>query len=164
MLRELDIVEAARSGQYDLIAFTANATITKSSKLVMGRGAAKVVRDAFSPIDFQLGCEILRRTGSAPGEVAKDYHIVTATTQSGIDITAVQVKRHFRDQDTPTTKYACLELTRQSLAEFNLMCKNRGLRAAINYPLIGNAGFVKSEVETLVESTLTNPNIDLLIK
>lgn len=41
--------------KYDFVGFTANSTLTKEGRLVMGAGSAKCVRDKFPDIDLRLG-------------------------------------------------------------------------------------------------------------
>jgi hypothetical protein len=115
-----------------LYVFSGNSYITKENKLVMGRGAAKQVRDLYPGIDERLAKSIDHL--SVYGLVIYD------------NIAVLQVKRHFKDNaDIDILRLSC------SLIE-DYWPTN--MPVFMNYPGIGNGGLSKGEVFPVIEREL----------
>ena len=132
-----DLVDVARERNLNLIAFTANSVIKiedEKYKLVMGRGAAKRVRDAFPGVDAMLASRLLEGKDLKSG-LQPDYYCIGAKYNDGLSIAAVQTKRHWHD-------VGYLDLAKQSLEALRDNLKRKSnLRAVLNCPLIENGGF-----------------------
>lgn len=127
------INEDLLANKADYICFTANAVITRQGKLVMGRGAALRVRDAFPGIDACFGQKLaLCRSG-----IAKEYGICDVFYNRH-HIIAVQVKRHFSDYG----EKACWDLCWWSLLKLHdqFVSPMPGMSFRMNMPLIGFCG------------------------
>ena len=112
--------------EHDYIGFTANSVIKSNGALVMGAGAAKVVRDWIKDIDLKLGAKI------TPG---KDYYII----REG-NIFAFQTKRHW-SEDTP------LDLLSKSIDLLDKSARKFPSKTfALNFPAIGHGGIKKELV------------------
>lgn len=98
-----------------LLVFTANGILTKSSKLVMGAGIAKAVRDRYVGIDEWFGRSLRQRpellipthTDCNDFVYAYEFHLLRGLYRHQ-PIAALQTKLHF---STPSP----LELVHQSL-------------------------------------------------
>lgn len=126
-----------------VLVVTTNNTITSKGKLVMGKGAAKQLRDALPGIDFELGQKI---TSLKKWSAKEDYLFITHLYNSRI-IGLLQVKRHFRDA-------ADFDLIAASLDMFKYYA--RGMRGScpdckifINFPGIGAGKLANKESEIL---------------
>ena len=156
-----DVLELAESVKANIVLFTANSVVT-DSRLVMGAGFAKQVRDTFKGIDLELGRTLLGSSGT--NGVQPDYGLVTAVTRHNnrsLIIGALQVKKHYNDHKNVKTKQGCWELTESSL--FMLQTTLRGWSKnlppfvlVMNCPLIGLGGYAseKDKVVGLVENYL----------
>lgn len=137
-----DFLELAIQEGIDNIVFSANSVVNKHG-LVMGKGAAQRIRDAYPGITHDFG-KILDR--KPPG----DYYVINVLRpESPQHVYALQVKRHYRDSGD-------LELCRKSLQQLVQILGDS--RAVMNCPLISNGGFsaMKEQVYEMVESELEN--------
>lgn len=146
---------AASAGR-DVLAFTSNACLLSDpTRLVMGAGAARAVRDEYAVADRHLGALLAIRFDQTSGLVP-DYHIeaVRARDSHGSEriVCAVQVKRSWRQDGD-------LELTATSLDRFARWLGPRS--AAMNMPLVGRGGFAdrEPEVRELVERSLSGSDV-----
>jgi hypothetical protein len=124
-------------GHAGLILVTTNAVVTRSGRLVMGRGAAREARDRFPGLDADLGAVILGLPSPYGVALARgDYHPVTW-------LGAFQVKRHWKDR-------AQLDLIAFSVERLAAIT-NRYARIAMNFPGIGNGGLWSEVVLPLLQ-------------
>lgn len=135
-----DFLELAIQENIDNIVFSANSVVNRQG-LVMGKGAAQRIRDAYPGITHDFGKILDRRP---PG----DYHVIhVCREESPSNVFALQVKRHYRDLGD-------FELCRQSLRKLSEILGSD--KAVMNCPLISNGGFhnEKESVYEMVESEL----------
>jgi hypothetical protein len=124
-------------GRANLILVTTNAVVTRSGRLVMGRGAAREARDRFPGFDADLGAAILGSPSPYGVAVAqRDYHPVTW-------LGAFQVKHHWKDRAQPDL----IAFSVERLATIT----NRYARIAMNFPGIGNGGLQPEVVLPLLQ-------------
>jgi hypothetical protein len=113
-------------GRANLVLVTTNAIVTRSGRLVMGRGAAREARDRFPGLDADLGAIILGSPSPYGVALARgDHHPVTR-------LGAFQVKHHWRHP-------AQLDLIAFSMERLAGITNRYG-RIALNFPGIGNGG------------------------
>lgn len=139
---DCDFLELAIQENIDHIVFSANRVVNKYG-LVMGKGAAQRIRDAYPGITSDFG-KILDR--QRPG----DYHVIQVHRhENPSNVYALQVKRHYRDLGD-------FELCRTSLQKLVEILGDSP--AVMNCPLIKNGGFhdEKERVFEMIESVLKN--------
>lgn len=141
-----DFLELSIKENIDNIVFTANSVVTRKG-LVMGRGAALRIREAYPGIASEFG-RILDRMPCG------DYHVISVKrpVDTPSTVYALQVKRNYRDPGD-------FDLCRNSLRK--LVDILDGEPAVLNCPLILNGGFnnEKQLVYEMVEFELKNTNI-----
>lgn len=140
-----DFLELAIQEEIDSIVFSANSVVNKHG-LVMGKGAALRIRDAYPGIASDFGKILDRRP---PG----DYHVIQVNRpEAPSRVYALQVKRHYRDPGD-------FELCRQSLQKLIQILGDSS--AVMNCPLITNGGFQdeKERVYEMIEYELKNSPI-----
>lgn len=123
----------------DYIFVTANSTVTKDGRLVMGCGAAKECRDRYPGIDLEFG-----RLISHP--IGPDYRWMLSMEWARIGI--LQVKRNWLDR-------ADLELVRASITDLADFC-GEGYHVALNFPGIGAGGLARADVLPILEALPNN--------
>ena len=142
---DCDFLELAIQEGIDSIVFTANSVVNQYG-LVMGKGAALRIRDAYPGIAGDFG-KILDRY--PPG----DYHVIKVDrSETPSSVYALQVKRHYRDPGD-------FELCRKSLQKLIKILGNSS--AVMNCPLIANGGFYdeRDHVYEMIEDELKNSPI-----
>lgn len=140
-----DFLELAIQEGIDNIVFSANSVVNKYG-LVMGKGAALRIRDAYPGITGDFGRILDRRP---PG----DYHVIKVErSETPSSVYALQVKRHYRDPGD-------FELCRQSLQKLIQILGNSS--AVMNCPLITNGGFYdeRERVYEMIESELEKSSV-----
>jgi hypothetical protein len=116
----------------DVYIFTGNSTIKQNGAIVMGRGAAKEVRDTIPGIDTAMGSYIQQHPGA--------HLLFLAVGNTKQIIGWFKVKEHWRDD-------ASLLLIAQSTMELALEAhKYTHINYHINYPGVGNG---RLDVETV---------------
>lgn len=135
----LDYSEAP--GPYDFYLFTGNSYVTNDKRLVMGRGAAKQVRDTYNGIDAFFGYYVPHLQG---------YGVIFSDTWR---IGVFQVKYHFKDQaDSGLIELSCSYL--------NDLCHCFPSRTFhMNYPGIGNGRRSEEDMQVILDELLTEDNI-----
>lgn len=124
--------------------FTANAFVRKDGALVMGRGAAKQVRDLYPQVQYELGSHIKRLDKSS------GRYLISVSHSAGFPIYAFQVKYNFSDD-------ADLELIRSSTELLGQTARtNPGKKFHINYPGVGNGKLAIELVKPLLENLPDN--------
>ena len=122
--------------------FTGNAYVRKDGALVMGRGAAKQVRDMYPSVQYELGA-LIQSVHTSP------YGVVFANS-AGFPIGVFQVKEHFKQQaDLTLIDYSCKMLT-------TIATQNNTLIYHMNYPGVGNGGLAEQYVQPLLETLPDN--------
>jgi hypothetical protein len=142
---DYDFLDLAIEEGINHIVFSANSVVNKHG-LVMGKGAAQRIRDAYPGITHDFG-RILDR--KSPG----DYHVINVSRpETPGHVYALQVKRHYRDPGD-------FELCRQSLRKLIQILGDS--KAVMNCPLISNGGFQdeKERVYEMIENELENSPI-----
>ena len=119
-----------------MIVFTSNSSLTRDRRLVMGRGAALSIRDAYPGLDSELG-DIVYRTVEALG----DYGLLCMKYE-GTNIGAFQVKRHY-------ILNARLDLLMKS-TEMLIEVANQYERIDMNFPGIGLGRMKVDTVENII--------------
>lgn len=134
---------------YDFIFVTTNSYLRKDGALVMGRGAARELKEMFTEAPYVFGAMIRNSCGHL-GE----YNLLNYPIDGlGISVGAFQVKYHFLDKaNLGLIQRGCEKLKREALYFSNkTFC--------INFPGIGNGGLSKAIVEMFVD--LLPENIDV---
>ncbi len=111
--------------------FTANSYIRSDGALVMGRGAAKQVRDFYSVLPYQIARGFKHMT---------EYNLRFVRVNDHLRIGAFQVKFHFKAEALPTL----IENSARQLAEF--ASENPDELIHMNFPGIG---FGRVAIETV---------------
>jgi hypothetical protein len=110
-------------GKTDLFCFTANSTMTKNNRLVMGAGIAKQVKERIPDIDLSLGYALQQLNNSTFG-------LITHISFNQM-IGAFQVKYHWSDKaDLHLIMYSTVKL-------FSFIVNNKPKRIDLNFPGIG---------------------------
>lgn len=118
----------------NLYVFTGNTIRRNDGGLVMGRGAAKQVRDSWPGIDRQI--EINEESGFAVTMIDRQRHQC---------IGWFQVKHHWKDQ-------ASLDLIKRSTQTLSFFAIERpDLVIHMNYPGVGNGRLDERDVENIVD-------------
>lgn len=125
----------------DLLLFTANSTITKDNKLVMGAGIAKEVRDRFPGIDSRIG-NLLNELQLAN----KDFGLLLSP--SGKKIGAFQTKIDWKQPSN-------LELIRKSTLML-LEVSSNYKRIDLCYPGINHGKLNPSDVLPIIQQLPDN--------
>lgn len=114
--------------KYDFVGFTANSTLTKEGRLVMGAGSAKHVRDKFPDIDLRLG------------ELVKDSPKYLIKKDTETNIFALQTKINWRVKSP-------LDLVIKSIRALKLHAiKQPDKTFAIPMPAFGFGGLDGNEI------------------
>ena len=124
---------------------TTNSYIRKDGALVMGRGCAKAMAEAFPGLPMMLGARI---------EHLSEYNIgILEDETSNIALGAFQVKYHFKqDADLGLIERSCSALW--ALADLK---PEREFH--LNYPGIGNGRLKASDIEPLIQLLPDNVNV-----
>ncbi len=130
-------------GECDFFIITTNSTVNKQTKrLVMGRGIARQIRDAYPGIDRKIGYRIYCEM---PEDSEGFYGLLL-----GRKLGAFQVKRHYADK-------ADLNLIQASAAMLERTAKDNPDRVFfLNYPGIGNGKLSRDQVQPLLERLPNN--------
>jgi len=135
--------ENAEHDPANLYLFTGNSYIKKNGALVMGRGAARQVRDLYPGIDKEFGQEILESR-----DAGRAMYGVIVRCGPNENIGVFQVKYGFQEK----AKLDLIRFSVQVLGEFASRF-DRGIH--MNYPGIGNGGLMQTDVAPLL-ATLPN--------
>ena len=112
--------------------FTGNASVRKDGALVMGRGAARQVRDLYPEIQYTLGAAINNSDNTLPYDML-------VTIDAGFPIWVFQVKYHFKDSaDLFLIARSCLKLAK-------IAYSNPKETYHMNFPGIGNGKLAEQE-------------------
>lgn len=142
-------------GNCDLFLFTANATITKDSRLVMGAGIAKTLKSRLPSIDAVMARAItdqLRVRGVEPDWSAlregTTRYLLVVRSLLGQDVGAFQVKYHWsQDANLPLIQWSC-----------DMLADYIGIRGPmdvhLNFPGIGNGRLPRDKVLPIISSSL----------
>ncbi len=121
----------------DYACITTNSFVKKDGRLVMGRGIAKQVRDAFPDIDLDFGKNIKEHYANLGA-----YNIIDSSIYP--KILAFQVKYHWADKaDIDLIIGSVIRLSGRAAA-------NSDKTFFLNYPGIGNGRLAISDVEFLI--------------
>jgi len=129
----------------DMYLFTGNSTIKKNGAVVMGRGAAKQVRDTYLDIDKVFGNEIRKNPAA--------HLIFIAQMYEGEPVQFLgwfKVKHHWgADAD--------LDLIKESTAELKELAERKPhLLFHMNYPGVGNGRLNIHQVQPVLETLPDN--------
>ena len=128
----------------DILLVTCNSYIRTDGALVMGRGAAKEMRDSIKGIDKIFGDVVLRKYGN----LGKYGVILVVSQKRGLGV--FQVKHHFKDK-------ASLDLIKFSVKELIYHAERLGSHIFhLNFPGIGNGRLNKKEVLPLLTNLPDN--------
>jgi len=118
--------------EYDHIGFTANSTLTRDGKLVMGAGNAKTVRDKVKGIDERIGIILSKLDNKSK------YGIIFDTKTK---MFAFQTKINWRNKSP-------ISLIQFSLQMLKHHAKNNLDKSyALPIPGIGHGGFTREQIE-----------------
>ena len=117
-----------------LLLFTGNSYIKRNGALVMGRGAALQVRDAYPGIDKDIGCQI---------DHLAFYGLVTSKTVQP-NIGAFQVKYS-------AFEAADLHLISESAALLRQYAEANAFPIYMNFPGVGNGRLTREQVWPYIE-------------
>jgi len=127
----------------ECLVFTGNSFIKKNGGLVMGRGAAKQVRDSFPGIDIDLGSRIPHL----------GYYGVIEARILPFKLLAFQVKYGYMDQ-------ADLELITKSTQKMAHVAEtNKNVTFHMNFPGVGNGRLAIQQVGPIIESLPNNVHV-----
>lgn len=133
---------------FGLFLVTTNSYIKKNGELVMGRGAAKQLRDISPGIDSHFGKEIKESCGHL-GIYGLKISPFYPMSRFGL----FQVKKHFKDK-------ADLNLIKESCDQLIKWCnENKGENVDLNFPGIGNGGLSYENVYPVVNQLPDQVNI-----
>lgn len=124
-------------GMPDVYCFTGNRTMRKDGALVMGRGAAKQIRDQYPGIDKEFGKAI--RVAS-PGACLVAHYMGSQQI-----LIWFQVKQHWADEACPVL----IQEAARQLREVALQYPNKTFH--LNAPGIGNGRLSWNQVEPLLQ-------------
>lgn len=135
----VDMIEQAKTQKPDVLAFTANSILTKDGSLVMGRGAALCVRNAFPGVDAILGAKVTRYGGS--GGVYRVIGDLFYLDGHPITVAALQVKKHWRIPYSDVERQADFDLFEESMRYMTSEFSDMGWSSIVmNMPLVGSGG------------------------
>jgi hypothetical protein len=133
-----------------MIVVTTNATIKNNGALVMGRGAAKDLRDKIPGIDTEIGDRIITFSNVKQDMYQPviygflDIRSPYRPGKGGIGI--FQVKKEFRDDaDLSLIASSCILLKKW-------MASNPNVKVQLNYPGIGNGRLKFNDVKPIILS------------
>lgn len=116
--------------------FTGNAVVRKDGALVMGRGAARQVRDSYKGIDLSFGALLSTRP---------NISLAWISLSDKQHIGWFRVKNHWMSK-------ARIELIAQSTAMLKVVADKRpNVTFHMNYPGIGNGGLAIEQVSKVLE-------------
>lgn len=116
--------------------FTGNPVIKNNGAIVMGRGAAKQVRDSYLNIDIAFGNAIQDKP---------DNHIVWVILPNNQYIGWFKVKEHWANP-------AIISVIQESIDELRIIAdKNLDLNFHMNYPGVGNGKLDVGSVQHMLE-------------
>ena len=136
-----------RNAEHDyanLYFFTGNSYVKRNGALVMGRGAARQVRDLYPGIDKQFGQAVLESR-----DAGRAIYGVIVKCGPNENIGVFQVKHGFREK----AKLDLITFSVQVLGEFASRF-DRGIH--MNYPGIGNGGLMQTDVAPLLATLPDN--------
>lgn len=120
----------------DVYCFTGNRTMRKDGALVMGRGAARQIRDQYPGLDHEIG--------KALGFLPAHRHIMAVPMGGTMVLLWFQVKHHWADEaDLTLISEAALQLTETAW-------EHPSLTFHLNAPGIGNGRLSWNQVEPLL--------------
>lgn len=126
----------------DIYLFTGNPIVTKAGKLVMGRGAARTIRDAWPGVDERLAKAVTPMSNLA-------WLYLKETQLLGW----FQVKSHWM-------KDAELNLIYKAGQELNEVAnRNPGFNFRLNFPGIGNGRRSPKDVLPVIQESMPADNI-----
>lgn len=128
----------------DIFLFTGNPIINKSGGIVMGRGAAKEVRDAYPGVDRVFG----RMIQKDPTK-----HLLWAEVRSKSVVGWFKVKNHWMEEAKPELIQASTEV----LAD--LATRHKKYQFHINFPGIGNGQLSVGVVLPILEQLPDNVRV-----
>jgi hypothetical protein len=129
----------------DVLIVTGNATLKANGAVVMGRGAAKELRDRVPGIDRSFGKHIARSSGP--------YGLVLLPQLTGPTLGLLQVKRNYWEPADP-------ELIRNSLGILATVARaSPERRFDLNYPGIGNGRLAREVIEPLLNVLPNNVHV-----
>ena len=121
----------------NLYMFTGNSFVKRNGALVMGRGAARQVRDSYPGVDREFGRHIIH---------LGDYGIIVLSERN---LGVFQVKRNFSAK-------AELGLIQNSIATLTTYAETFQRAIYMNYPGIGNGGLMQTDVAPLLQNLPNN--------
>lgn len=125
----------------DVFLFTGNPVIKKDGSIVMGRGAAKMVRDAYNHVPYELSKQIQSNPAS---------NLAWATIRKEQFIGWFKVKDHWKEPANPF-------IIQESVNQLNIFAESTtSTRFHMNYPGIGNGRLAVSAVEDIVKELSDN--------
>lgn len=151
---KLDYSQAHIAPEEEVLLFTGNAIVNGRGGLVMGRGAAREVRDLYPGIDLDYGDTLLRNMGmwSQHG-----YGVIWPQSPEWPRIGVFQVKRRY---DQP----AILTVIANSAAILGRMAKSRWgewRTFHMNFPGVGNGSLTFDDVYPVVQPLPENVRLYL---
>ena len=124
--------------------FTGNPIVKNNGAIVMGRGAAKQVRDTYPQIDITFG-NIL--------SIKKTLHLAWVTLPNEQHIGWFKVKEHWSDP-------AILSLIEESTKQLtNVALKNSDLTFHMNFPGVGNGKLNEHDILPILKTLPNNVTI-----
>lgn len=130
----------------DVYLFTGNPAITGRGKLVMGRGAARDVRDTYPGVDLLLA-QVM------PTIVSTGNHLAWVTLAKRQVLGWFQVKHHWNEP-------ADLQLIRHSATELHALATLHSDRVFhLNAPGIGNGRLAWGDVRQVLEALPDNVRV-----
>jgi hypothetical protein len=138
----------AHRSECDYFLFTGNSTVKSNGCLVMGRGLARQVRDAFPGVDLKLGEAIDQtcyREASSPtrSQTNRKYHLII-----GQKLGVLQVKTRYDWPANPGLISDSLGVLRKYLE------MQPEQTFFLNYPGIGNGQLAREDVAPLLDEHL----------
>lgn len=139
----------------DVFIFTANATVKRDHRLIMGRGLAKQVRDYIPEIDLEIGTRILtgRHYSTYKQFFIAEYLFVLVPFQRPPAVGAFQVKEYFSD----TAKLELIIGATQALTDLALSFTDK--RFNMNFPGIGAGRLERGAVLPIISHLPDNVHV-----
>lgn len=132
----------------DVLIFTANSTVTKDGRLVMGRGMAKEVKDNFPGIDTHFGSIITSTKGARYGLM------LIKLSPLKLWLVAFQVKYLYKEG----AKLELIEYSTSKLMDFVRI--NKSIRRVdMNFPGIGYGNLSRDEVLPIISILPDNVHV-----
>jgi len=144
MIRELgDMWDCFDKTDYFIV--TTNSYIRSDGALVMGRGIAKQVKDAFPELPFEFAKEITH---------LGEYGVIIASTPYfKTNLGIFQVKRHYSDK----AELSLIQASTDDLIDFTTIAGN--VRIDMNFPGIGNGHLDYYDVLPIVNTLPDNVHV-----